>query len=74
MPQATDELRKKIIDYFPGNGLDNFAPLQFLQQNGWFEIEPGVITEDKDYRDITQKEWDCSEFLCKEWDYDYKPA
>lgn len=73
MPQASDELRKKIYDYFGAdkNGLDPYGPEGFLTENGWFTSHPFVYTTNKSKDQITDKEWDCLDFLVQEWDYGF---
>lgn len=70
MPQADDELRAKIDGYF-SNGVDLFGPLEFLKENGWQDDKGTLLSPN---REITEKEWDCVDFLCDEWDFAYYAA
>lgn len=58
MPQATDELRARM------------GTLVFLFGCGWTENR-GHLSTAKARADITDKEFDCVEFLCDEWDFSY---
>lgn len=71
MPQATDELRDKIDGYF-GEGVDLHKPLTFLKENGWAD-KAGLLLAPNG-REITEKEWDCVDFLCDEWDFAFTAA
>ena len=78
MPQASDELRAKIAAYFPDNGDEHYCALDpsnaasFLESMGWTVSDKWVITNPpKPRAEITDKEWDCVDFLAEEWDYDY---
>lgn len=73
MPQASDELRAKMAGYFDGEGVDLYAPLEFLMQNGWVDRE-GWLSTNKLRGEITEKEFDCVEFLCDEWDFAFDGA
>lgn len=71
MPTATEELRNKMGEYFGERILEHF-PMKFLEDagyvltRGWvWKPKPGVEC----YDDMTQKEYDCMEFLVQEWDF-----
>lgn len=70
MPQASDELRAKMLEYF--GSLDCEGPETFLLSQGWLHINH-KWSDYKEEPDITKKEWDCIDFLCDEWDQDYEP-
>jgi hypothetical protein len=70
MPQATDELREKIDGYFK-SGIDLYAPLEYLKSEGWTDDKGWLFSPS---RTITEKEWDCVDFLCDEWDFAYNAA
>lgn len=72
MPQASDELRSKMADYFGGSGVDDGPPYQYLKFRAWTDHRGMWIAPDG--VKISQKEWDCVAFLCDEWDYGYDPA
>jgi hypothetical protein len=68
MPTASDALRNKMQEYFD-DAIDDSGPENYLREQGW--------TEDRwlwsaPERIITDKEWDCIQFLMDEWDHDYK--
>lgn len=67
MPQASQELRTKINGHF-GSGIDLYVPLEFLKSRGWV-YDRGMLSAPK--RQITEKEWDCVDFLCYEWDFGF---
>jgi len=71
MPQASDVLQEKIEKYFPGNGLNTEAPVQFLRASGYLlNMDWTWSRHDvSDYTDMTQMEYDCLAFLAYEWDY-----
>lgn len=70
MPQASDELRAKMKEYF-GNPINDYAPMEYLKSQGyelqrnWDWKPPERI---KDYDDMTEKEYHCMLFLVHEWD------
>ena len=68
MPQATDELRAKMQEYF-GDPISDSGPEAYLRECGWLEDR---FLWSKPNRVIIAKEWDCIQFLCDEWDHDYK--
>ena len=71
MPQASEELRKQMAEYFGGSGIMDTAPTKFLQDAGytltreWTWDKPGVT----DYDQMSRKEFECLMFLCHEWDF-----
>jgi len=79
MPQASDELRKKMVDRF--GSIDTHGPEKFLSDAGyhltpqWNWIAPQRIKnkakeEEKRLVDaMSQEEYDCFWFLVTEWDY-----
>ena len=67
MPTATDELREKMLGYF-GDSVDLYGPLQFLKESGWNDNAGTLLSPN---RTIWDKEWDCVDFLCQEWDFSY---
>lgn len=73
MPQASDELRAKMAEYFGGDGINDHPPMKFLLEDKGWRCRAGMLLKPKK-RDISQKEWDCVAFLCDEWDHGYDPA
>jgi hypothetical protein len=67
VPTATAELRAKMGEYF-GDGIGDWQPTAFLLDNEWHEHR-GVWTSPS--RPVTDKEWDCLDFLVQEWDHAY---
>lgn len=71
MPQATDELRAKMKDYF-GDEIDDGGPSMYLTEQG-FKLEKGFYWTAPDrlkkWDEMSEKEVDCVCFLCDEWDY-----
>jgi len=71
MPQASDELRKKMQNYFGGNGIDDGCVTEYLEARGftltkdWLWNLPDNWTE----ADLTEQDWDCITFLVHEWDF-----
>lgn len=75
MPQATDELRSKMLEYF-GDSIDPEGPAKFLRERGFLE-KGGWITKPGTYwDDLTEKERHCLFFLADEWDFawDFRPS
>ena len=68
MPTAPDELRAKMLAYF-GDEIDDAGPEAFLRGHGWMENR--WCWHAPLGRAITDKEWDCMDFLIQEWDHDY---
>ena len=71
MPQASEELRAKMNEYF-GDPVNDAGPHQFLlDSRHWLINEKWEFITDKysAVTDIPQKEWDCIVFLVHEWDY-----
>lgn len=68
MPQATDEQRAKMKEYF-GDSIDDRGPMTYLLGRG-FEEERGMWTNPK-MIEVTDKDFDCLNFLVDEWDYCY---
>lgn len=66
MPQATQELRDKMFEYF-GDAIDTAGPLQFLASRGFRETQNACWIAPM--RPLTSKERECLEFLVEEWDY-----
>ena len=73
MPQASDELTKKVQEYFkndPEGCLDSHCS-EYLIEQGYKEDrfqwhpKPGVKTVE----DMTQQEYDCMRYLIDEWDW-----
>lgn len=68
MPQASDELRAKMISRFGDIG--DWGPTKYLIQRGWHLqrdwkwYKPGHSAPT-----MTDDEWDCALFLVEEWDY-----
>ena len=80
MPQASDELRTKIAAYFPDDGTDeHYSAIsshnaeRFLESVGWIVDKAWVCHPPlgKVHEEITDKEWDCVDFLIQEWDYGF---
>lgn len=71
MPQATDESRNQMVEYFGQESFcDLYAPLEFLRAQGWTDPAGWLrYPEGKTRAEITKKEWDCVDFLCDEWDF-----
>lgn len=72
MPQAAQYLHDAMQEYF-GEEYSDREPHDFLMSCGWLH-DKGMYTEDKSYEDISQKEWHCLDYLCDEWDCDYRPG
>ena len=70
MPQASDELRKTIDNYFH-TGIDDHVPHAYLESKGW-TIDSNWNFLHSGYKDLGEipiQEWDCILFLIHEWDY-----
>ena len=72
MPQASDELRAKMQQYF-GDPVDDTGPIKFLLDAGYKEWN-GVWYRPSLTHEMTIKEGDCIEFMFQEWDYDFDPT
>ncbi|PZR89752.1 MAG: hypothetical protein DI537_20325 [Stutzerimonas stutzeri] len=70
MPQASEELRSKMMKRF--GSMDTPGPEDFLKQAGyklnagWAWVPKPGVTQ---YRDMSRAEFDCLLFLIHEWDY-----
>jgi len=73
MPQASEELRDKMGEYF-GDPIDDSGPWEFLKNLGWTQTSTGWLRHPEPFREISEKEWDCVDFLCEEWDWAYTPG
>lgn len=72
MPQASDESRQQMAQYFGDDGTDLVAPLEFLRSQGWTDPVGWLrYKEGRPRAEITPKEWHCVEFLCDEWDFGF---
>lgn len=69
MPQASNEDREKMNEYF-GDPIDDGPPSTFLISLGYTESRGWWSKPAKDHQP-TQKELDCLNFLCDEWDHAY---
>ncbi len=69
MPQASDELRSLMGEYF-GDTIDGFGPIKFLEDSGFTLTRQWTWTKpNATYENLTQKEYECIVFLCHEWDF-----
>lgn len=69
MPQATDELRAKMVARFGTIGDD--GPWEFLKSRG-YTMDHFYISIPSPLRKITEDEGDCIDFLCDEWDWAFE--
>jgi hypothetical protein len=70
MPQASEELRAKMEEYF-GDPIDTAGPIKFLIDAGYdltndFMWQPKL---EKRASGSTEKELECINFLIDEWDF-----
>lgn len=75
MPQASDEQREKMREYF-GDSIDDAGPTAFLEAQGFVQNGTGWWTHPtREFRTFTAKECDCLYFLADEWDhgFDFSP-
>lgn len=70
MPQASDELRARMMERF--GEIDECRPMQFLIDAGYvltrewtWKPKPGI----RIFFDMTPEEFDCMKFLVDEWDF-----
>jgi hypothetical protein len=68
MPQASDELRAKMQEYF-GDPVSDEGPMKFLQESGIVLTKQWIYISKRKWSDLSQKEKDCSNFLADEWDF-----
>lgn len=68
MPQASDELRN-IMDKWFGDGIDDYAPRQFLYARGYILTNDWCWKPPARFHTISQEEYTCMLFLVQEWDY-----
>jgi hypothetical protein len=68
MPTASDELRQKMLEYF-GDEIDDLPPQEFLTSHGFVLRKGYIYTHYYPWDVLTQKEKDCINFLCDEWDF-----
>jgi hypothetical protein len=69
MPQASDELRTKMEEYF-GDPINDWGPTKYLLDAGYLE-KGGWWRKPTSEHVVTEKEQDCLNFLCDEWDHCY---
>lgn len=69
MPQASDELRLKMQEYFGPDGLDSNYARSFLDP---IVDEYGGHLTIKETAQLTSKHINCLNFLVEEWDYSWK--
>lgn len=68
MPQASNELREKMGQYF-GDEIDDSGPSEHLLKDAKFkEFRWEYYRPTKDYV-LTEKDRDCLQFLIDEWDH-----
>lgn len=72
MPQATDELRAKMKDYF-GDEISDAGPIAYLLERGFKFTRGGIILPPTPFKEWVDWEADCINFLADEWDYGYEP-
>lgn len=70
MPSASNEQRALMGKYFNNGGINDWEPLAFLLDAGYTE-RGGWFTKPNPEHAPTQKELNCLNFLCDEWDYAY---
>lgn len=69
MPQASDELRAKMEQYF-GDPISDEGPVKFLESAGWMlHADWTWSSPGKTMHDMTDKEYECVSFLFHEWDF-----
>lgn len=68
MPQASDELRSKMEEYF-GDPVSDKGPIKFLRKQGYFFTRHYEWVRPHRMHLITPKEWECITFLMEEWDW-----
>ncbi len=68
MPQASDEQRSKMEEYF-GDPVCDAGPWKFLSENGFTENGGWIVKPGTFWDDMSDKEKACLEFLADEWDY-----
>jgi hypothetical protein len=67
MPQATDEQRELMAQWFRDGG-DVCAPLAFLQSRGYTD-DRGMIRPPVRAHRVSYEEGACIDYLCDEWDF-----
>ncbi len=70
MPQASDEDRNRMAQYFGDDGINDWPPTEFLIKAGFTERAGWWTKPSKDHV-VTEKEYECLNFLCDEWDHAY---
>lgn len=73
MPEATDELRALMLEYF-GSEVGDAGPTAYLKVRGWKESTTGFWESPIPLERVSQKEFECILFLIQEWDHDYSEA
>lgn len=68
MPQANDELRAQMKEYF-GDPIDDSGPRKFLETHGFSLTKDWCWKSKKTYDTMTRKEFECIMFLAHEWDF-----
>ena len=69
MPQAPEELRSKMAQWF--GDIDCHGPLQFLKSHGYEERRNGLLWPPTPAHTMSNDERICVHFLIMEWDFDY---
>lgn len=71
MPQATDELRQRMLELF-GDPSSDEGPMNFLLEHG-FILSPSFGWMSPAYyyswNDLSPDQQDCIDFLFQEWDH-----
>jgi hypothetical protein len=70
MPQASDNLRAKMKEYF-GDEVSDAGPMKYLESRD-IQINKGFVYHIPADKPITSKDLNCLNFMVDEWDYDYK--
>lgn len=71
MPQATNELRARMLEQF-GDAVDDRGPRVYLKERG-YTAKRFLIRKPSSLHVITREERECINFLCDEWDWAYDP-
>lgn len=68
MPQAPDELRDRMGQYF-GDRISEAGPIAFLEQQGYTLRPDWIWRKPNPSHKVTEKELECMAFLVTEWDF-----
>jgi hypothetical protein len=72
MPQASDELRAKMKEYFKNEtGIEDQEPIAYLKSRG-LDYDGDFVYRIPADKAIDSKDINCLNFMVDEWDFDWQ--